>query len=111
MLQVMAFLTVVLSAADHWTTYLCLRRPMDGWLVTEANPIAEWLFATVGLVPGLLFDSVATLGAIAFLISTQRLSRTAKVCFLGFDATWTAYAVINNVDAASSMGLSLLGSA
>ena len=36
-MRVLALLTVLVSAADHWTTYLCLRAPVAGWNVTEAN--------------------------------------------------------------------------
>jgi hypothetical protein len=109
MLQILATLTVLLSAADHWTTYLCLRAPLKGWEVTEANPIAEWLFASLGLVPGLLVDSCITLAAVTFLVSTRRLSKLPKLCFFGFVSVWTGYAVVNNVQAISSMGLSVLG--
>ncbi|MFQ5417809.1 MAG: DUF5658 family protein [Myxococcota bacterium] len=111
MLHAMAMLTVVLSAADHWTTYLCLSAPKEGWVVTEANPIADWMFSSMGLVPGLLIDSAVTLGAVFFLIATRRLSHPSKLFFFAFIAAWTGYAVINNVQAISSMGLSLLGSA
>ena len=52
MLHWLAGLTVVLTAADHWTTYLCLRGPVEGWRVSELNPLADWLFATFGLVSG-----------------------------------------------------------
>jgi len=56
----LAIATLALSAADHWTTYLCLRSPVLGWQVTEANPISQWLFEAIGLVPGLLLDSAVT---------------------------------------------------
>jgi hypothetical protein len=107
----MALLTVLLSAADHWTTYLCLRTPVAGWEVTEANPIAHWLFGSVGLVPGLIIDSVLTLGAVGFLLTTRRLSGFGKFCFFGLISAWTGYAVINNLQAISTLGLPLRGSA
>ena len=105
----LAMLTLLLSAADHWTTYLCLRRPIEGWTVTEANPIAEWLFSTVGLVPGLLIDSAITVWAIVFLLTTRRFPRVLKVGFFSLVAAWTAHAVINNLQAIASLGLSPLG--
>lgn len=107
----MALLTVLLSAADHWTTYLCLRTPLPGWEVTEANPIADWLFESFGLVPGLLFDSALTLGAVAFLLTTRRVSSFGKFCFFGLIMAWTGFAVINNLQAISTIGLSPLGTA
>ncbi len=108
-MRALALVIVILSAADHWTTYLCLRTPQTGWQVTEANPIAEWLFAYVGLITGLLVDSVVTLGAIAFLITTQWVPEAVKFGFFGLVAAWTGIAVINNLNAISNMGLSLLG--
>jgi hypothetical protein len=111
MMRAMALLTLLLSLADHWTTYVCLRTPLPGWEVTEANPIADWLFASFGLVPGLLVDTALTLGAVAFLLTTRRVSSSAKFCFFGLVATWTGIAVINNLQAISTIGLPLFGTA
>ena len=108
-MHILAFLTVLLSAADHWTTYLCLRNPIDGWLVTEANPISDWLFQVMGLVPGLLFDSVITVVAVLLLVTTTRVSKYTKGAFFCLVVTTTGYAVINNVGALSALGLSPLG--
>ena len=49
MLHLLVALTLLLTAADHWTTYLCLRAPVAGWQVIEANPIADWLFQNLGI--------------------------------------------------------------
>ena len=109
MLHWMAGLTLVLTAADHWTTYLCLRGPVTGWQVSEVNPLADWLFMKFGLVPGLLIDSSITLFAIAFLLSTNLFPRSAKsVCF-GVLVVSTAWAVLNNLRAIEVLGLSPLG--
>ena len=110
-MRILALLTLILSAADHWTTYLCLRTPLDGWEVTEANPLAEWLFSSLGLVPGLLVDSAVTLVAVAFLLGTRHLSDTVKIGFFGIIAAWTGIAVVNNLNAISTIGLSVLGTA
>ena len=42
-------LAVLLNLADNATTFLCLRVPVPGFEVTEANPAAAWLFAAIGL--------------------------------------------------------------
>ena len=47
----------------------------------EANPMAEWLFGSVGLVPGILFDSAITLVAVAFLLTTPWVPQLAKRSF------------------------------
>lgn len=109
MLRTLAGLTLLLTGADHWTTYLCLRMPVRGWEVIEANPIAEWLFHATGLVPGLVIDTGITLLAIAFLITTPRFADSVKLGLLAFIATTTGYAVINNVNAMQDLGLSPLG--
>lgn len=105
MLRVLAGLSLILTGADHWTTYLCLRGPVAGWEVTEANPVADRLFEFAGLVPGLAIDSVITICAVAFLVTTAVLSRGTKTAFLGLIASSTAYAVVNNVHAIQTMGL------
>ncbi len=109
MVHALVALTAVFTAADHWTTYICLRAPVPGWQVIETNPIADWLFTAVGLGPGILIDSVLTVGAIAFLLVTPRVPRPAKGCFFFVVAAWTGYAVVNNFRAISMMGLSPLG--
>jgi len=108
-MQALAALILTLSAADHWTTYLCLRAPSNGWEVTEANPLAEWLFGTIGLVPGLMVDSAVTLAAVAFLITTHRFGRHTKLAFFGLITFTTAVAVVNNLFALSAIGGSVLG--
>jgi len=105
----LAFVTLALSAADHWTTYVCLRQPISGWQVTEANPISQWLFESIGLVPGLLLDSAVTIAAVAFLLTTRRLPDVVKKVFLGLVIVSTGYAVVNNYRAIDSLGISPLG--
>jgi hypothetical protein len=111
LLHILALLTLLLTAADHWTTYLCLKSPVPGFDVSEANPLADWLFQSLGLVPGILVDSAVTLGAVGFLVSTALIPRAAKRVFLMVVIGWTGYAVVNNLHAILAMGLSPLGSA
>ena len=108
-MHLFAIITLALSAADHWTTYLCLRQPIAGWQVIEANPISDWLFARIGLVPGLLVDSLITVCAVFFLLSTHRLPRSLKTAFFSAVVLTTGYAVVNNLQAIDAMGLSPLG--
>ena len=109
-MHLLAFLTLALSAADHWTTYLCLRNPVAGWQVTEANPISDWLFQGMGLVPGLLIDSIVTVAAVMLLLTTSRIPHYAKNAFFSLVVMTTGYAVINNFGALSALGLSPFGS-
>ena len=108
-MRLLALATLILSAADHWTTYVCLRNPVAGWEVIEANPISDWLFSWLGLVPGLLVDSAITLFAVGFLLWTNRLPQFVKGTFFSLVVLTTGYAVINNIRAIDALGLSPLG--
>ena len=105
MLRLLTVTTILLTCADHWTTYLCLHAPVDGWVVSEANPVADWLFTRAGLAMGLLIDTVVTLVAIAFLSTTSTLGPSLKVGLLALVTVTTGYAVLNNLDAITRMGL------
>ena len=108
-LRTMAIATLLLTGADHWTTWLCLREPIQGWSVVEANPVVDWLFSAAGLSGGLLIDSLVTLLAVAFLLHTRTFSRNAKHAFLLVVSLMTGYAVVNNLQAISALGISPLG--
>jgi len=108
MLPALVALTLLLTAADHWTTWLCLRSPVPGWEVSEANPLAHWLFQGLGLVPGLMLDSVLTLLALYLLILTPLVPRRAKSGFLAVVVVWTGWAVVNNLQAILALGISPL---
>jgi len=106
MLRLFALTTILLTCADHWTTYLCLRAPVSGWSVTEANPFADWLFQWAGLSGGLTIDSLITLGAVLFLITTRAFDRHVKIGMLALITCATGYAVVNNLDAIHRMAIS-----
>jgi Domain of unknown function (DUF5658) len=110
MVQTLASLALLFSLADHWTTYLCLRTQVAGWHVTEANPLADWLFHRFGLAEGLWIDTVVTALVLVFLVRTRRVGRPAKLAALGVLVATTAYAVANNLEAVRQLGLSLTGS-
>lgn len=105
MLRLFVWTTIVLTCADHWTTWLCLHAPVAGFDVIEANPIAGWLFAQAGLAAGLAIDSLLTLGAIAYLATTHALDRAAKIGLLAVISITTGYAVLCNLGAITQMGL------
>lgn len=105
MLRLLAGASLLLTGADHVTTWLCLRVPVTGWEVTEANPFADWLFGMAGLVPGLFIDSVVTLAAVAFVFFSGALPRPLKTAFLALITFTTGFAVLNNIAAIDAMGL------
>ena len=108
-MRFLVLLIMMASAADHWTTYLCLRAPVEGWRVSEATPLADWLFQTIGLVPALVLDSAVTLLSLAFLLATQLLPAPVKQTFLTVVLISTGVAVANNWQAIQLMGLSPTG--
>ena len=95
----------VLSAADHYTTYLMLANPIPGWDVWESNPVAKWLFDTFGLIPGLAIDSVFTIGAGIWAYGTSLVIEEWKIvwCIVVCGGTW--YAVHNNVNVLYTTGV------
>jgi hypothetical protein len=109
MLRTLSGLTLLTTLADHWTTYLCLREPVSGWQVVEANPIAGWLFDSAGLVPGLAIDSVLTLVGLAFLTTSPQLAARTKTSLLAGISVLTAAAVVNNLAAISTLGIASQG--
>lgn len=105
MLRAFAALALLLALLDHWSTWLCLRAPIPGWEVSEANPLAAWLFGRVGLVEGLLIDSLATLAAVLVLVHTARLGRPLKLALLGLLISTSAFAVANNLGVIRQLGV------
>jgi hypothetical protein len=109
MLLMLAAVALALAAADHWTTYLCLTQEAQGLLAIEANPLAAWLFASLGLVGGLAVDSLVTLAALAFLLLSRSVPRWIKVAFLSALILATGLAVANNLEALATLRLAPLG--
>ena len=105
MLRLFVGMTIALTCADHWTTYLCLHAPVEGYDVVEANPVAQWLFEQAGLVAGLAIDTLLTIAAIAYLSLTGSLGRGVKVGLLGLIAFSTGFAVVSNLGAITRMGI------
>ena len=109
MLRLAAALALLAALLDHWTTWLCLRSPIPGWEVSEANPLAAWLFGSVGLAEGLWLDSVVTLGAVLLVARTHRVSRAVKLALLGLLIVTSGFAVANNFEVLQRLGLSASG--
>lgn len=90
-------LVVLFNATDNTTTFLCLRNPIPGFEVVEANPIARWLFDSIGLLEGLVLEMLITTAAIGFLVVTQRIPRRMKLFLLALLALLPAWASLNNM--------------
>ena len=99
----------LLTTADHLTTWLGLRRPVDGFVVHEANPYAAWLFDFAGLVPGLVLDSVATFWELLLLVTPRRFSPEWNTAMLASVAVATGHAVTNNLFASAELGIAPFG--
>jgi hypothetical protein len=105
MLRLLGVLALLFALMDHWTTWLCLRAPVPGWVVTEGNPLAAWLFGRVGLIEGLWLDSVVTLVAVVLVARTKRLGRALKLALLGLLVCTSAVAVANNFEVIRRIGV------
>ena len=105
MLPVFAALAMLFALLDHVTTWLCLRAPIPGWEIREANPLAAWLFGRFGLVEGLALDTLVTLAVVLLVAQTRRVPRAARLALLGLLIATSAYAVANNFDVIQQIGL------
>jgi hypothetical protein len=111
MVLFLAATALLFALADHWTTYLCLREPVVGWEVTEANPLADWLFQSFGLAAGLWIDTVVTVAILMLLVRTRLFPDAVKIGFLCVLVLTTGFAVGNNLEALYRIGLGVTGSA
>jgi hypothetical protein len=98
---------VLLNAADNTTTFLCLRAPIPGFELAEANPAAAWLFDFVGLVPGLVFEMVVTTAAVWFLVQTTHVPHRVKLLILAVLAALPLWAALNNAFVIHATGVSI----
>lgn len=89
-------LVVLLNLADNVTTFVCLRAPVPGFELSEANPAAAWLFETLGLRTGLALELLVTTGAVAFLVATDHVPPRIKLALLVVLAVLPAWAAVNN---------------
>ena len=96
---------LLVTLGDHYTTWLCLQAPVPRWEITEANPIAEYLFQVFGLVSGLLIDSIVTIIAVTWVYRTSFFPDGVKIgCGLAAVAV-TTFAVVNNLGAMRAVGI------
>ncbi len=100
-------LVLLMNALDNATTFLCLRDPVTGFDVFEANPVARWLFDGVGLAEGLVLEMALSTAAVLFLISTRRIPGRSKVVLLTVLALLPSWAVANNLQVMYEVGIGL----
>jgi hypothetical protein len=103
---VLGALVLILNTLDNATTFLCLREPVRGFEVIEANPLARWLFDAVGLAQGLVFESAITVGAVTFLVLTRALPTRIRMLLLVVLTVLPAWAVVNNLQVMTAIGVS-----
>jgi hypothetical protein len=98
---------VVFNLLDNATTFLCLRSPVEGFEVIEANPFARFVFDAVGLLPGLAFETLITTATVAFLVFTPRLSPPLRYAVLAILTLLPAWASVNNLLVMRAIGIGL----
>ncbi len=109
MTYALAALALLSALADHWTTWLCLRAPVPGIEIVEANPLSDWIFREFGLVEGLALDTAVTLIAVGLLVRSPLFSPRSKQAALFAVFAVTSIAVANNLKAVRLIGLGLDG--
>jgi hypothetical protein len=102
---VLGSLAVLINLLDNATTFACLHRPPAGFDVYEANPIARWLFDSIGLVEGLLLETTLTTVAIGFVVATGMIPPRTKLVLLGGLVLLPAWAVANNLGVMHAIGV------
>ena len=103
----LASLALCFNAVDNLTTYLCLRRPISGFEVYEANPLAAWGFGMLGLETGLVVEMIVCVGAVAFLLFSGVLHPRLRLVLLTLLTVLPAGAVLNNLTVMRELGIPL----
>ena len=98
-------LVLLLNLADNATTYFCLVEPIPGFLVVEANPVARWVFDSIGLLKGLVFEMGVTTLTVGFLIWTSVLSPRLRMAILLVLIVLPGIAVWNNLRVIEALGI------
>lgn len=103
----LAALAAVLNFLDNWSTWICLRDPVEvaKWGIVEVNVIAAWTFELMGLGWGLVFEYALTLVALAFIAKTAYLGHRTRLCILGVLCIMAGVATVNNFGVISELGL------
>ncbi|MCP4005209.1 MAG: hypothetical protein GY725_13545 [bacterium] len=98
-------LVVLFNLTDNATTYLCLREPVPGFEIVEVNPIARWLFETLGLLEGLVFEMGMTTLAVGFLVVTRSVPPKLRLALLVVLTVLPAWASANNYFVLKAVGI------
>jgi len=97
-LKILFVLLILAFLGDNISTYLALTLPAkEGILISEANPIAAWIIAAMGLVKGLIFEFVLSIGLLYWLMGVKDIPYKWKVLIFVGILIPTIYAVINNM--------------
>lgn len=93
--KVLGALFLLAVVGDSLTTYLALTTPSATIMAYEANPLARYLFETLGLEETLVLDFFVSVAALS-LVFCLRIAYRWKVVILSFFVALTAAAVANN---------------
>ena len=102
---ILGALVLLLNVADNATTYFCLVEPIPGFLVIEANPVARWLFNSIGLLEGLIFEMSVTTLTVSFIVWGSILSSRLSLLILVVLIVLPAAAVWNNLLVIEALGI------
>ena len=105
-LKILFVLLILAFLGDNISTYFALSLPAkEGLLISEANPIAAWIFEAMGLVKGLIFEFVLSIGLLYWLMGVKTIPYKWKVVIFAGILIPTVYAVINNIGVLTLVGV------
>ena len=93
----LAAAALLCNGLDNLTTYACLTTSVPGVEMYEANPLAAQVFASIGLMEGLVLEMILCAVAVVFLALHARLVPWARNSLLASLAVLPGIAVVNNV--------------
>ncbi len=105
LLTSLAALAMFTNFLDNWTTYRCLYKPFEDFTVIEVNPVARFLFDTIGLDYGLLLEFTITVGVIGYVTKTTMLPDWVKGTILVVVGLPAAFAAWNNYQVMQMVGV------
>lgn len=104
-LRILYVLVNLANLGDDITTYIALTSTVQlGFFIEEANPIARWLFDTMGLAQGLVFETVIMVAISTWLLLVKNLPYKLKFGVFAILLTMTVAAFVNNVWVLSTKG-------
>ncbi len=87
---------ILANVVDNVTTYMALTASTPGVRLFEANPLADWGFQRIGMVPFLVVEFLLTAAILVWLIRCKEIGNWTKLAILSCLLALAGGAAINN---------------